>query len=136
MQFTIPQFIEHQPKIIGPLTIKQFIFVGGAGALLFILYFLFGKTHFLPFIVITLIVGTLAFGLAFLKINEKSLPAVLMNVFSFSLGSKIYLWRRKEARIKMIKLTHKIEEKKKEDGPNLNFAGKSRLKRLSNQIEI
>jgi hypothetical protein len=49
MRFSIPQFIEHTPKIIGPLTFKQFSFIGGAGAICFVLYFLLPQIIFIIF---------------------------------------------------------------------------------------
>jgi len=32
MRYTVPQFIEHEAKIIGPLTFKQFTYLAMAGA--------------------------------------------------------------------------------------------------------
>jgi hypothetical protein len=42
MRFQVPQFIEVEDKIFGPLTVKQFIYLAGGAGLVFILY------HFLP----------------------------------------------------------------------------------------
>ena len=39
MQFQVPQFIETEDKIIGPFSIKQFIYVGAAIGISFMLYF-------------------------------------------------------------------------------------------------
>ena len=134
MQFTVPQFIEHEPKIIGPFTFKQFIFIGSAGAISFVVYFTVGKTHLFLFILIAGIFLLSAFALAFFKINERSLPAVLLNFLNFSIAPKIYLWKRKEMPPKIIK---KAEESiaAKEETPTLKFAEKSRLKKLSTHIE-
>ena len=38
MQFQVPQFIEIEDKIFGPLTFKQFIYLAGGGGLCFLLY--------------------------------------------------------------------------------------------------
>jgi hypothetical protein len=135
MQFTVPQFIEHDPKIFGPMTFKQSIFVGIALATCFILYFTVGKENLMLFIFISALLLSVAGALAFVKINGRSLPSVFMNILSFSMGQKIYLWKRKEMAPKFIKRTGPIKVEK-EDAQSLRFAEKSRLKKLSNQIEI
>ena len=38
MRFQVPQFIEVEDKIFGPLTLKQFIYVFGGGGLCFVFY--------------------------------------------------------------------------------------------------
>ena len=38
MRFQVPQFIEVEDKIFGPLTLKQFIYLAGAGGLVFVLW--------------------------------------------------------------------------------------------------
>ena len=32
MQFQVPQFIETEDKVVGPLTLRQFMYIAGAGA--------------------------------------------------------------------------------------------------------
>ncbi|MFC1789433.1 PrgI family mobile element protein [Patescibacteria group bacterium] len=135
MRFTVPQFIEHEPKIIGSFTFKQFAFIGSAGALCFVLYFTVAKGNFLLFLFLSLIIGLLAISLAFVKINGKGLPIIIVNFFKFSTNKKIFLWKKKTARIQMMKrVTKKITEEK-EDSSSLKFAEKSRLKKLSTEIE-
>ena len=41
MQFQVPQFIEIEDKIFGPLTAKQFFYILGGGAIIFLLYVFF-----------------------------------------------------------------------------------------------
>jgi hypothetical protein len=134
MQFTVPQFIEHEPKIFGPLTFKQFIFIGSAAAIGFILYFTVGKTHLFLSLLASAILLLGALALAFVKVNERSLPTIFLNFINFSVAPKIYLWKRKEMPPRMIKRTEKIMATK-EETPTLKFAEKSRLKKLSTHIE-
>ena len=134
-QFTVPKFIEHEAKIVGPLTFKQFIFVGIAGAICFILYFTLGKVNFFLFLLLAIILMVGGFALAFLKSGGRSLPVVLKNFFSFSMSPKIYLWKKKGGLPP--KIIEKIEEIPKEVKENSvpTMTGKSRLKNLSNEIE-
>ena len=131
-QFTVPKFIEHEAKIIGFLTWRQFIFVGIAGAICFALYFTLGKTNFFLFVLISALLMAGGFALAFLKSGGRSLPVVLKNFFSFSMSPKIYLWKKKGGNLPP-KIIEKAPEKEEEEVPTV--AGKSRLKNLSKQIE-
>jgi len=135
MQFTVPQFIEHEAKIVGPLTFKQFIFIGVAGAVCFVLYFSIGKTNSFLFLVLSIIIFGIGTALAFLKIGGRNLPTILKNFLSFLVAPKIYLWQKKELPLKFIRGTKKRVEVETEPTPTLKFAEKSRLKKLSNQIE-
>ncbi|MDQ5927879.1 MAG: hypothetical protein QG633_317 [Patescibacteria group bacterium] len=94
MRFEVPQFIDVEDKIFGPLTFKQFIYLaGGAGASVIM-------WTFLPKIVaILLILVVLGFAaaLAFYKINNKPFVDFLESAFKYSLAGKLYIWK-KEAR--------------------------------------
>ena len=71
-QFQIPQFIEMEDKLFGPLTFKQFMYLVGGGGICFILYVWLP----LPFIIkIIPIAGVaaLALALAFVKYNGRPL---------------------------------------------------------------
>jgi len=89
MQFQVPQFIEVEDKIFGPLTFKQFIYlIGGAGAC-----YLFWRL--LPFyfsVPLVIGVGGLAVSLAFLKMNGRPFILALEAGFYYVIHSKLYLW--------------------------------------------
>src|SRR5271154_3560801 len=89
MQFQVPQFIEVEDKIFGPLTFKQFIYLGGGLGLSYILF------RALPILLaIPLILGILglAISLAFLKYNGRPFILAMENAFFFTLHPKLYLW--------------------------------------------
>jgi len=93
MQFQVPQFIEIEDKIFGPLTFKQFIYVVGGAGSVFILY------RFLPFLIaLPLIVGvtSLALGLAFYKVNNRPFAFMLESSLKYLLSNKLYIWRKSE----------------------------------------
>ena len=92
MRFTVPQFIEHEAKIIGPLTFKQFIFVGIAGGFGFVLYF---NAPFLIFLISVIFLAVVSLSLAFVRIGGRTLPAILANLFRFLIGPKKYIWKQK-----------------------------------------
>ena len=102
MQFTVPQFIEEEAKIVGPLTFKQLLYLAGPGIIIFFLYFSLAKTNLLAFIIITIFLAGLALAVAFLKIGGYSLPILFKNFFGFFVSSKIYLWGKKIGPTKII----------------------------------
>lgn len=62
LQFPVPQFIDIEDKLIGPLTLKQFGFILPGGLLIFILFRIFGISVVffmiaIPVLLITLIIG-------------------------------------------------------------------------------
>ena len=96
MRFQVPQFIEVEDKIFGPLTLKQFIYLaaGGAGAFLFYNYLPIYIAIFfmIPF-------AGFAVALAFYKVNNKPFINVVEAAFKFILGAKLYLWKKEPKKI-------------------------------------
>lgn len=92
MRFQVPQFIEVEDKIFGPLTLKQFIYLAGGGGLSFVVYVFLGNVtlSIVPIILIMAISG----ALAFYKINNKPFITVVEAAFKYYLGSKLYIWRK------------------------------------------
>lgn len=131
MRFTVPQFIEYEVKIVGPLTFRQFIFVAIAGAIGFFLYF---TAPFTVFLLSSIVLGCVAFSLAFLKVGGREITTVIASFLKFNITPKTYLWRKKEAVITILK---KGEEKTviKEEELPLKIAEKSRLKKIKTVIE-
>lgn len=106
-QFQVPQFITIEDKVIGPMTIKQFLYAGSAALIILLLYQFF--TGFF-FFLLAAIVGALGGSLAFLKINERPFPIVIKNYFLYMLRPRLYIWRKeKTATVK------KSEEVKKQE---------------------
>lgn len=93
MQFQIPQFIEVEDKIFGPLTFKQFIYLVGGGGISFVIYSVL--PFFLAILLIIPIVA-LSLALAFYKINNKPFIEVLEAAFKYVLGSKLYIWKKSD----------------------------------------
>ena len=92
MRFQVPQFIEIEDKIFGPLTIKQFLYLLGGAGTSFIVY-TFVKNIIVDFILIAPIIG-FALALAFYKINNKPFINVVEAAFNFYFGNKLYIWKK------------------------------------------
>ncbi|MBI2003793.1 MAG: PrgI family protein [Parcubacteria group bacterium] len=96
MRFQVPQFIETETKIVGPLTWKQFIWVAlGVGLLLLFFRILTG-----PVLVFASIIVIFVFGsLAFLRIEGLTLLEYLIKALGFALGPKKYLFKKDDETI-------------------------------------
>jgi hypothetical protein len=93
MRFQVPQFIEIEDKIFGPLTIRQFIYLAGGAGLSFIIFRLLpGWVSIIPIIAV---IG-LSLALAFYQINGKPLIFMAQSAFGYFFSSKLYLWKRKD----------------------------------------
>ncbi|HYD93032.1 MAG TPA: PrgI family protein [Candidatus Paceibacterota bacterium] len=93
MEYQVPQFIEVEDKIFGPLTLKQFIYIaGGAGLVVVIML----NLPFMIGLIVSIPVAGLAAAFAFYKVNGKPFPNILEYAFSYYLGRRLYLWRREE----------------------------------------
>ena len=92
MQYQVPQFIEVEDKIFGPLTFKQFIYLAG-GAGLCLLFF-----TLLPIYLTVLFgipVAAFALALAFYKVNGRPFIVVVEHAFGYFFGHKLYLWKQR-----------------------------------------
>ena len=133
MEFSVPQFIERETRIVGPLTMKQFAIMGIAGAFGFILYF---TVPFFYFIFTTLILVGAAFAMAFLRVNGVPMFAFLKNFLIFSVGSRIYVWRKAEIPLFKMVERKKAPEKEKKEGSPLKLGGEGELSKLRQGIEL
>ena len=93
MQFQVPQFIERESKIVGPLTLRQFMYLAVPGASAFVLYFIAPAN---VFIIGTTLLGIIGLVLGFVKAGGRSVPEVLFHALGFSLGPKTYFWASKK----------------------------------------
>jgi len=133
-EFTVPQFIEREPKLIGPFTFKQFMFVATAGGTCFFLYFIYGKKNLPLFIVVAIILMGVSLVLSFLKIKGYTLPTLIKNLFMYTLSSKIFIWKRKIAPPKFKKI-EKFEKEEPEEKTTLKMAKRGHLQQLSTDVQ-
>ena len=137
-QIQVPQFIDVEDKIFGPLTLKQFLYFIGAGVVAFFLYHLLVRVIGLPvgfFMIFGAVLLGLAVALAFVRVNDRPFVFVLMAALRFYSGSQLYLWKQEK------RLASPSSQKKKLDpevaalvkDPRLS---QSRLKELAWSLDI
>ncbi len=91
MRYQVPQFIETETKLIGPLTLKQFLFIAG-GASMTALEWIFISNRLIFFVFAVVTLGFFG-ALAFVKVNGQPLLNYLAYMLSFALGPKRYEYR-------------------------------------------
>ncbi len=88
-QYQVPQFIDIEDRIIGPLTLKQFLYLAFGGAILFVTWFIF---KFFIWIIIAVPVIAAAVAFAFIKINDRPFVYFFLSFISYYLKPKLYLF--------------------------------------------
>ncbi len=89
MQYQVPQFIEIEDKIFGPLTLKQFLYLAG-GAGICLIFFTIFPLFLTIFLGIPVMAAALA--LAFYEVNGRPLVVAVEHGFYYLFGSTLYLW--------------------------------------------
>jgi hypothetical protein len=131
MQFQVPQFIEVEDKIFGPLTFRQFIYLGGSAGLAYILFRVL--PFFLAFPLIAGVVG-LAVALAFFQFNGRPFIIAMENAFFYALHPRLYLWNNERKPRSMIAKSNPLAGKAPEVYiPKLS---ESRLHELAWSLDI
>jgi hypothetical protein len=95
MRFQVPQFIEIEDKIFGPLTITQFVYLAGGFG------FLGACALMLPLWAAVILggpVAVLGLALAFYKVNDRPLITVMEHALNFYVKEKLYIWKKDKAK--------------------------------------
>jgi hypothetical protein len=91
MQFVVPQFIDIEPKIIGPITPRQFIILIITGAFIFVAYKL---SDFSLFLIEAVVIFGIGGTSAFLKINGQPVHYFLLNLTQTLKRPMLRIWRK------------------------------------------
>lgn len=96
-QFSVPQFIDVEPKVIGPVTVRQFIMFIVGGLFIFLSYKL---ADFALFIIEAIIIAGLVVVFAFLKINGRPFHLFLLSFLHALTRPKVRVWKKTELEVK------------------------------------
>jgi len=109
LQFQVPQGLDLEDKIVGPLTLLQFLYLLFGGVIDYLLFLSFG-TGFV-FWIFGLPIGMIALALAFLKIQEQPLSYFIKAGIIYLSRPKIRLWQRQGLAPKVLHASPKKIEK-------------------------
>jgi hypothetical protein len=128
-QYNIPQFVDSEDKIFGPVTIRQFavlaigVVIGG-----FLWYFLQSNIAIFFLAVAPVVAATFAF--AFLKVNGQNFDIFLTNIVIYIIKPTLFLWSRDiDPTRSVIKMT--IQKKKASYMREKNEYSQSRVEEVA-----
>ncbi|MBT3419041.1 MAG: PrgI family protein [Candidatus Magasanikbacteria bacterium] len=90
-QFVVPQFIEVEDKILGPITVRQFLIMLIAGIIIFIVY-RFADTAL--FLTLALFIGGIALLFAFAKVKGQAFHYFILNIIQTKTKPGLRIWRK------------------------------------------
>ncbi len=93
MRFEVPQFIEVEDKVVGPLTWRQFIYLAGGIGICIIIWF---SAPLIVFVILGVPFGALAGFLAFHRINNRPFSLFLESFIKYWRSGRLYLWKKEQ----------------------------------------
>ncbi len=126
-QFVVPQFIDVEDKIIGPITVRQFIILLVGAGFCFIAYKLADFTLFLTEAIIVMAITAI---FAFVRVNGRPFHYLLLNFFQTFRRSKVRVWQ-KQSSILDIKVGKEVKKVELPPEAVKTRIGTSRLAELS-----
>ncbi len=132
MQFHVPQFIEVENKIFGPLTFKQFAYLIGGAGLIFLIY-----TQLPLWLTVLLAIpaGGMSFALAFLKIHGKPFIEVVEKAIKYFSGARLYIWKKPTAGRQKENIIQKIGTEMK-SGQTIPKLTRNKLQDLAWSLDV
>lgn len=131
MQYKVPQNIDLEDKIIGPLTLIQFLYLLVGGIIDYLLLnFLKGG---ILFYILAIPIAIFALALTFIKIQDRPLSHFVKAGLIYLQSPHVRLWKRQGMKIEFI--NKKIEKKKVYKSPPKKRIEKSELEKLAQMLD-
>lgn len=127
-KYVVPQFIDVEAKIIGPITARQFVIILATMLIVFIEYRLLESILFLPLGLVSLVTGGV---LAFMKVNGMPFHFFLLNVVQTLRRPGLRVWDKSKSDPELRAYIKKEEVKPEPVPPKKEPLTTSRLSELS-----
>lgn len=135
MQYKVPQDVQREDTIIGPVTLKQMGILGAGGAVAYVLYVSLVKAYFwqvwLPPVVI---VAGITLAFAFLKIHSLPFHKFLMNFIEYQILPRQRIWIQGTG-TPFISSFDRYKEVKKKEKPKIVEKKQKSLEELTNIVD-
>lgn len=114
MQFKVPQNIDMADRIVGPLTLVQFLYILVGGMVVYFLFSTIAPVNGGLFLLLSAPVAVFTMAMAFLKVQDQPFPKFVQAFIVFLFRPKIRMWHKEGST-----LSPKIvpEVKKESDKP-------------------
>ena len=98
LQYKVPQNIDLEDKIVGPFTLKQFIYLLVSGSIIYGWWSYLSSnyiegTYTITFVLVAIPVGLLGAALALVKVNDRPFEVFLLNLLRFIVSPKQRMWK-------------------------------------------
>lgn len=97
-KFIVPQFIDKEDQILGPITVRQFLIMMAAALALFIAYKIF---VFVYFIFVAIIILALAVLFGFVKVNGQPFHIFFLNALQTVMRPNLRVWDKRPLDIEL-----------------------------------
>jgi hypothetical protein len=134
MQFQVPQNLDLEDKIVGPMTLTQFLYVLGGGLVDYLLFQTLARDYFALFLLFGIPIALLALGLAFFKVQEQPLTHFISCAIIYFTRPKLRIWQRIDI-FKPILTAPPKKEKKEEEPKEKRHLEKSELEQLAYNLD-
>jgi len=131
MQYSVPQFTDVEDRLIGPLTLKQFLSLVATGGVVMFFWSIFGLNIF--FFAFAVPFAFIGMGITFGKFNGRSLFQYVVPFINYMASPKVMIFHRDENSVKLI--TFDKPEEKKNQALEVHEAPVSRLKSLAYTLD-
>lgn len=132
MQYKVPQKIDMEDKIIGPLTLKQFLYLMGGGM---ITYVLLESVSTFFFVIFGLPIAVISLFLAFVKIQDQPFAKFILSAAVYLVNPKERCWFKDYHAEKFSSELEVKDKVKAEKKIELKQVKKSQLEALAQQLD-
>lgn len=106
-QITVPQFIEAEDRILGPITARQFVILLVAAGLMYVAY---KTSDLMLFVVMAILIGGCAATLAFYRVNGQPFHFFLLNIARTASRPSLRVWKKEMRRVRHLEETKEEQE--------------------------
>ncbi len=132
MQYKVPQNIDMEDKIIGPLTLIQFLYLLAGGVIIYMMAISIGTTFL--FWILAIPIGVFVLALAFLKIQDQPLMHFVKAGLAYMGRPKVRVWHRHGFAMSAVQENYRKTKKIKKAPPKKGI-DKSELEKLAMMLD-
>lgn len=127
-KFVVPQFIDNEDKILGPITVRQFLICLVATGVIFVWYTIFPTVYF---VLLTILTTSVAGTFAFVKLNGQPFHLFFVNFLQTKTRPELRVWHKELSDIELKALMTTAENPVKERPTIKPRPASSRLRDLA-----
>lgn len=110
MQFKVPQNIDMADRIVGPLTLVQFLYLLVGGIAVYFLFTVVSPISFGIFLLLAVPIGIFALALTFLKVQDQTFGKFVRSFAVYIVKPKTRIWFKEGVDTSLIITPDKVEK--------------------------